>query len=107
MLGNKRISIYMQCPGCLGDNGYAEQEYWRHGGKCQGILQLDEYANVICSQCGQNAHLAQMKLTCNSERHTLFTPRIDATAASLSCSAAFANNMGLAWLRSVIKCLAN
>ena len=107
MLGSKRIRIYMQCPGCLTDNGYAEQEYWRHGGTCGGILQLDEYANVICSRCREYTHLTKMRLSCDSGRHVLFTPGIDATTASLLCSAAFVNNMGLTWLRSVVKYLAD
>lgn len=106
MLGKRRVNIYMQCPGCLSDNGYAEQEYWLHGRGCNGVLQLDEYANVICSKCGKNAPLTKMRLSCSSGRHVLFTPGLNATAASLSCSAAFVNNHGLTWLRSVIRNLA-
>ena len=97
----------MQCPGCLDEYGQAAKEYWRHDDEdCQGVLQLDEYANVICSRCGLHAHITEMQLYCNSGRHKWVTFGVDATAASLSCSAAFVNNMGLAWLQSVIKCLA-
>ncbi len=105
MLGTKRINIYMLCPRCAAEHLQASKEYWRHGGTCQGILQLDEYANVICSKCGRSAHLTKMRLLCNSGRHVFFTPSVEEAALSLSCSAAFVNNMGMAWFQSVIKCL--
>lgn len=106
MLGSKRIYIYMKCPGCYADYGFAENEYWRHGGRCNGALQLDEYANVICSNCGAHAHLTEMRLCCNSGRHEIFTPGAERYAQSISCSSAFVNNMGMAWLQSVIRYLA-
>lgn len=105
MLGRRRINIFMQCPGCAAYYGQAEREYWRHGGRCQGVLQLDEYANVICSKCGQSAHLTKMRLSCNSGRHVVFTPETDAYILSISCSSAFANNMGQAWLMKVLEYL--
>ncbi len=104
-LGSSRVNIYMQCPGCVADYGYAEKEYWRHGGPCQGVLQLDEYANVICSRCDASAHLTEMRLSCSSGRHVIFTPGVERYAQTISCSAAFVNNMGLAWLQSVIRYL--
>lgn len=105
MIRSARINIYMQCPGCLSDYGRAEKEYWRHGGRCQGVLQLDEYANVICSRCGRSARLTEMELCCNSGRHVVFTPGVTQYAASISCASAFVNGMGIQWLQSVIRYL--
>lgn len=105
MLGSRRVNIYMQCPGCAADYGHAVKEFWRHGGRCQGVLQLDEYANVICGKCGSHAHLTEMRLSCNSGRHMIFTPGAEKYAQSISCSSAFVNNMGMAWLQSVIRYL--
>lgn len=105
MLGTRRINIYMHCPGCYVDYGLTAKEYWRHGDRCPGFLQLDEYANVICSKCGKHAHLTEMSLCCNSGRHVLFTYGKKAYATSIACSAAFVDNMGLAWLQSVLKYL--
>lgn len=106
MLGSSRVNIYMKCPGCFDDYGYAENEYWRHGGRCQGVLQLDEYANVTCSNCDATAHLTEMRLSCSSGRHVLFVPGAAAYAKSISFAAAFSGNMAMNWLQSVIKCLA-
>lgn len=105
MLGRSRVNIYMQCPGCAAEYSQAAREYWRHGGRCQGVLQLDEYANVICSGCGQHAHLTQMRLSCKSGRHVVFTPNTDAYILSISCASAFVNHMGMEWLRSVMQYL--
>ena len=105
MLGKARINIYMQCPGCVRDFQQAAREYWYHGNGCRGILQLDEYANVVCSACGAHGHLTKMRIGCNSGRHVMYTPGVDEAAASLACSAAFVDNMGLAWLQSVIEYL--
>lgn len=106
MLGRSRVDIYMQCPRCRAEYGGAEQEYWRHGGRCQGVLQLDEYANVICGKCGSHAHITSMRLSCNSGRHVFATPEKNATAASIACSAAFTDHMGIMWLQSVLRYLA-
>ena len=106
MLGRSRVNIYMKCPGCAAEYGHAVNEYWRHGGRCQGVLQLDEYANVICSKCHSHAHLTDMRLCCNSGRHLVFTPGAEAYALSLSCASHFVDNMGLKWLQSVIRYIA-
>lgn len=106
MLGRCRVNIYMRCPACLHEFGGAEQEYWRHGDRCRGVLQLDEYANVICGKCGSYAHITRMRLFCNSGRHEFYTPERNATAAAISCSAAFTSDANaLAWLQRVIACL--
>lgn len=103
MLGSVRVNIYMQCPRCREEYGGAEQEYWRHGDRCCGVLQLDELANVICSRCGAHAHLTEMHLSCNSGRHIYKLLHKNATAATISCSAAFTDHMGIQWLQSVLK----
>lgn len=104
-LGNRRIDIFMQCPGCASEYGQAAREYWRHGDRCRGVLQLDEYANVICSRCGAHAHLTKMQLSCSSGRHVVYTPETDAYILSISCSSAFVNGMGQAWLMRVLEYL--
>ena len=103
MLGRFRVNIFMRCPACLHEFGGAEQEYWLHGDRCQGVLQLDEYANVICGKCGSYAHLTKMRLSCNSGRHEFYTPNKNEAAASMACSAAFTSNANaIAWLQSVL-----
>ena len=105
MLGTKRIHIYMHCPGCLRDYGCAENEYWIHGDRCEGKLLLDEYANVICSKCGAHWPLTKMRLSCNSGRHIVFYPGVLDYAKSISCAAAFTNEMGIDWLQNVLRWL--
>ncbi len=102
MLGKKRIYIYMACPGCLEEYGEAPMEYWRHGGRCQGYLMLDEYANVICEKGDLALPLTQMQLSCDRGLHKLIVPDVSAHTQAITCAAAFVNNMGMAWLRSVI-----
>lgn len=104
MLGRTRIDIYMTCPGCVW-NGNAAKEFWTHGGYCGGTLQLDEYANVICKRCGANAHITEMRLSCNSGRHTFYVPNKEMYAKSVSTASNFVNGGGIQWLQSVLRFL--
>lgn len=106
MLGRKRVDIFMSCPGCSA-HGHSAKEYWTHAGSCGGVLQLDEYANVICKRCGSNAHITKMRLCCNSGRHNFYVPSKELYALSISTASNFVNGGGIQWLQSVIRYLDN
>ena len=111
-----RIEIYMPCPICVSEGRNSASEYWRHGSEgglsgimfkpCNGILCLDERANIVCSKCGKTRHLQDAKLTCNSGRHKFAIAPPNSTvsyAAAISAASHFSNAGGLDYLKSVMK----
>lgn len=98
-----RIEIYMSCPVCLQEGRNSPKEYWRDEPPCNGKLYIDEYAIVHCAGCGASAHLSQMGLRCNNNRHDFSIPSTEGFAAAISTSAQFVNGTGLRWLQSAIK----
>lgn len=98
-----RVDIYMACPLCLQERYSCAKEYWRHGGNCQGILYLDEYAYVHCARCGRSAHLVQMYLTCNSGKHTFKTVSTVGFAQAISMAGMGVTSSATAWLQSVLR----
>ena len=97
-----RVDIYIACPICIDEFWQCSKEYWRHEGSCNGILQLDEKANVVCSRCGRSAHITQMRLTCNSGRHTFAVPTVTGYAQAISMAAMGVSSASTAWLQSVL-----
>ncbi len=98
-----RVDIYMMCPACYQQGYSVAKEYWCHGGSCGGVLQLDEYANVVCKRCGRKAPLMQMRLTCNSGRHTFYVPTLNGYVQAITMAGMAVDKSGMAWLQSVLR----
>lgn len=118
MSESMKVEIFMPCPICINEGRNSASEYWRHGSEgglssimlkpCNGILCLDDRANIICSKCGKTRHLQDVKLTCNSGRHKFaIAPQNSKTsyAAAISTASQFTNAGGINYLISVMKYL--
>lgn len=100
------FDIYMRCPACESDGYSSAQQYWRHGGPCQGVLRLSDKALIICGKCRKKWKLIDTVLSCDEGRHNFSVATKEGYAAAISTSAHFTSSAGaLAWLQSVLECL--
>ncbi len=108
-----RIEIYMACPLCVAEGHSIAKEYWRHGSDggltswmfkpCNGILCLDEKANVICSKCGKSTPLLKVHLSCNGGRHKFAVASNVSYAQTISTASNCVSKGGLSYLQSILK----
>lgn len=108
-----KVEIFMQCPACHSEGRNSGSEYWRHGSDggltsfmfkpCNGVLCLDEKANVICSKCGKSRRLVDVKLSCSSGRHKFAVASNISYASVISTAAQFSEKGGLSYLMSIME----
>lgn len=108
-----QIEIYMACPLCVSNRLSVAKEYWRHGTDggltswmfkaCNGILCLDEKANIICSRCGKSIPLLQAKLSCNSGNHKFAVASNLSYAQAISTASNCIDSGGMKYLQSILK----
>jgi hypothetical protein len=100
----KKIDIYIACPICSQGSRYIMRpEYWKHAGSCQGILQIDEYADVTCKRCGKSAPITKIEFLCPAGKHEFKAAHSTGLWEAFSTSAQMVNAAGNRWFLSVIR----
>lgn len=94
--------LHIPCPECVRAGKVVPKEYWRHGGSCEGFLYIDDAGIVSCSRCDMTAKIAEMKLTCNSGRHSMVFSSPTGFAKALSMSGTFITQSDIRWLNRVL-----
>lgn len=98
---------------CVKEGKSIAREYWRHGANgglagwmfkpCNGILVLDDRANVICSKCGDSKPLREAKLSCSSGRHKYAVASCETYAQAISTASSCMDNAnGIAFLQNLL-----
>lgn len=59
-----KIRFRSNCPACTNETVY----YWIHH-KCDGDLDMDDNANLICSRCGVSSFIFQWKFDCGNRNN--------------------------------------